>query len=993
MGKFFNADTALQSGNIKIENSIFTNDTKGLLGKNTSTAITRDGSSPAWSVTSPEKGLQVVNIKNMMDPKKSGEEDSLFSLLQKGDKVAFLEKLLKPLDGYMDKVNSIPLVKMLLKDTDSLTLSQRLAQKYGASEDGIDINTKWDMTGWIKEADEKYIASNFPFIKGMTPIILERFMMPYKKYAEVDEKTGNVKWGIDEVARLKNREINNELTSGQYSDVLVAQEPNVILPRNYKFEIGTGSLLNINKRDYYNTMQGTTSPFIPNEDSADPTKDDMYSELTGSNMPLTNNIYTDKMVAQLLNNVRERNALFDKLSNTYNDLDPWWDKNHRHTQYWDYLQEAKELSIPILDGSGDFLSETWDDVSSKSRNIVEDTYSKVDNWIQSTGLGKMINPDIKKNIDKWMNKLGFTKKKGQGRDIEAFPSNSLLFSNVVKINGIELDPGDFLGYYEEHDYINAKFPLRKIRVKIRPEMKEKGLDLNQIIEHNKMKVELFKNYGYSRSQNHGKFTVTGDALFRQYEVLPRYDGTADISRFKKSDTTKKKDTKKSKSGTTAQAVAADYSNSTEILEITLTSPLNELMTKPKTLMQGVIKEGAKVVDVLNQTFKLHFYGSEAGNAATYIPNSTEKNIMLAMETPEIENDFNTLKTPMDFPAMVKYYHEHSGGLLYNGGYNIFQDHNIIYVLNKKKPNKIEFDDDWSYVLRFGTAEDTGVTQVLYTMSSVSEKTIWIGLLNEDLMHLGDFDIFNERKTGAIFGGVPSIFNASTKGEMQNFSWSTTYIGNAVKTPVDITKVSEFLVRIPNTFCIFRPGDQVKLELSETKEVYTGTIKRWGAQENDEIRAVVLHISMNQGDQFDSENSDINDNPVNKYIKKYQEWTAKTSDKIANKIDEWQTGFREAAQNKIWKEDAEKDASFHSKLLGKLSDDGKIQSNLSIFKNTPYLPQGRPDPFASNGIYNESSWITQEQLIDIYNKHRSNPPSNTSNTNKNNTNSSTKKKKK
>lgn len=61
--------------------------------------------------------------------------------------------------------------------------------------------------------------------------------------------------------------------------------------------------------------------------------------------------------------------------------------------------------------------------------------------------------------------------------------------------------------------------------------------------------------------------------------------------------------------------------------------------------------------------------------------------------------------------------------IFEGGFNIFIDSDVYYVVNKDGPNNIKFDQDWTYV--FKTNPKLG--QKTYTTASPSRKKYLIYL--------------------------------------------------------------------------------------------------------------------------------------------------------------------------------------------------------------------------------------------------------------------------
>lgn len=874
------------------------------------------------------KGFEVINIKKALDPNYSEETYNVFGAKNPFDitkqATGFFKNMLKPLDNMANKVNNNKFVSSIfskIPGTEEKSLSESITKM-------ITDNVSFDGAAYIQQIDEQIISEHFPFIGGLASDLLDAYIMPPGMHYDTT-RDGYVAWENSKQDRLVSAIAKENM------DPLAAAVQGVnMAPINEFYMSKEGGRDTLTNFDAFNIF-GTPSSQYGNSGKAttdsnsggtastlgsiDLYMDKFANSLTESYADNKKN-YGMVVAGRLIKNQASRGGVLGGISSELMELpelaqmvDPFFDKDYRQTIYWEGLQYGKEETTKILDGSGDWLENTWQDIGTNIRDKATGIYDNLDKMAQSTGLGVMLNPNLKKKLDKTLNKLGLPKKKGIGADLEGNPNSALLFSNVVKINGIELPAEDFIGFYEEHDYINGSFPKRVLKVRITQDTKEKGLDATFFSQnYNKLIIQFYRNFAFARSQNYDYFSVNGRAQFRGYEVLHGYIGSCDVSKFKKPDSSKKKVKAKDKNSETLKQGdnLSAYFNGIDVLEITLTSPLNELMAKPKQLFQGVTKEGTTVEGVINESFKLHFNG-QGDDSTTYIPNSNPNSqLMLAMEKPEFDKDLDTIKTPMDFKGILAYYQKETGGALYNGGYNIFQDHNIVYVVRKKGPNKIEFEDSWETRLRITLSDASDLVGELYTISSVSEKMTLIGLLSDDIMFLGDYDNYNEHKEIPLYAGSPIIFGSGFSGGFTSSSWNISHTGSAVDKPTDIKKVEEFLVRIPNTYLVFRPGDTIKIEIQDTDEIFTGTVKRWASQQNNNVRCVVLQLVMNEGDT--TPDADINNNPINKAIKKYKEWTAKTNDKITSKFEEWQSSLHFAHQNS--KPDDLKIQSFQNMLL-------------------------------------------------------------------------------
>lgn len=658
------------------------------------------------------------------------------------------------------------------------------------------------------------------------------------------------------------------------------------------------------KGDYLN--QGRISPdgkyFITGGYNGQPAIQDPILNYLSQSKDYDPNWQFAKIISD---NYREHNETYSQLLEFAGNADPFWDQSYRHEFAYNKIEEFEQAGIKFIDGAGDYINNKIEEVG----QLGYKTSETIANALNKTGLGKIFSPGIKKTMDKFLTKMGFPKVKGQGQDYEGWNINDLRFSNVITINGVEIKPIDFIGYYEEHDYMEAKYPLRKLKVKITKEYVEKGLKIDTTKSSGTefLHINLYRTFSHAVSQNHDYMTFDGAAVYRNYEVIRDFDGVPDLSKFKTSPKTKaRKGKQKDGVGNGASHILSD-----EVIEITLTAKQEKATCKK--MFQGVLKEGtSKVEDIIKHAFNLHYYGdpgesnnpidkalnkyapglSKAIDKVNQVANKVSSllniksprsdQMTLSMETPQIKDDFDTVKTPMTFHDTVKYYQVHSGHKLYDGGYNIFQDTNNVFIINKKGPNTIEWDDAWDTVVRVTSPElDKHITD-LYHISSVSDRVTYIGVKSDDVMPLSDFS-YKGTVPQTIFGSAMSIFHNSGKNNVHNTETKTSHIGSAVKSQFQNVKVNEFLVRLPNTYLIFRVGDKIRIEFADTKEKYYGTVKKWAAEQNKEVRCVLLWVTM-MDKPLDST---LSNNPVANIMRSIQETTSALSDRFKAETDRLQ----------------------------------------------------------------------------------------------------------
>ena len=858
-----------------------------------------------------DNGLERILLKEIMNPKNSNKENNIFNtkLNLSGSMNNFLKNLLNPLDKLVS-----PAGTKMTGALGGILTSTGKGQGGTVSEslsNMITNNLNLDTGSYIKALDQKIIAEKLPFMGGALSGSLDQFM------AAPD---GSDAW--------------ENAAQDRITEDIAKDRVNPLALLNAGIPIGSEHQMSFTTEGGRSSWLGATHEVLRSNTN----EYGVSSGLTPTNTTLAAASEWGHYFAGVISdNYRTKNERYNELMDLGLNADPLFDKGNRHTIAYSYLQQAKEGGVAFIDGAGDYIQETWNNFGVNARESVSGYINSANQTLQSFGFDAMINPDLQKKLDKVMDKLGFPKKRGDGMDYEGAPTKELIFSNVVVINGVELPPDCFVGYFEDHDYIDSPFPKRTLKVRVPGEQKEK-INLKEVSKEKKLTVTLSRFYAFTKSQNYDLFSFNGNATYRPYEVLVNFEGIPDIYEWRKrnSDTTKSanKDTIK------------EWSTDTEELTITLTSPLEKKMGTAIDLFSGIPNSDASIESILAESFRLHFFGNKEDSQGTTNPGGTSGSVgsglisamsapiasnaglainsptvflnstggasatsasdsasgsntpamaghmQLALTKPEVSKNLNTIIPPKPFPEMVKYFQDETGGKLFNGGYNIFQDHDIVYVLNKKGPNKIEFEHDYKYTFRF-LANDTAI-DTAYTIISRSEKRFAMGLMIEDVMKLGDMSIYNEEKTITIQSGSSVTLPTPYSGPIGNAVYTNTHTDASIVSPSSIRVAEEFLIRIPNTLALFRPGDNIKLQFPEFGEELNGTVKKWAAEQNLEVRAVLLYLTLKRGKEEGSD-SDLENNPINRAIRKIQETTATITNKYESYIDNLQSKLTSAAQ--------------------------------------------------------------------------------------------------
>ena len=840
---------------------------------------------PSGTPNKNDKGKEVVNLEEALDPMRNKEGNDLFAppknqfdYTQKTNE--FIRKLFKPLDSLTEKSgNKVgKSVGGLLVDrpgSKGRTIGESLADNI---TDSLSKGGWLNGDNYIRYFDQAIISEKFPMIGGALSGYLDNYIIRQNNpQANSDFELGDLVADYEEPDPERGR--LNDFLSNSYMHPMAAygQGLGLAKPNANDYIFTSGGKVNLTQTQLNGLRRRQDA--LGQTNGAPPTDKEMASW----------GHFGQYMVNYLSDNYRKKNETYDGLLNLAEAADPYWERGNRHELAWDTLQNVKTNTVALIDGSGDFIQETWDNISENVRQGVENAYDNVNNALENLGFDKMLNPDLKKKADKWMSKMGFTKKRG-GTDYEGFPSSGIMYSSIIAINGIEFPPESLIDYYEEHDYMEGSFPRRILRVLLpfelmsNPDAKEK-LDPKKITAETKYKVTLARHFGFVRSQNYDTFSLTGNAVFREYESIIEYEGIPTISSYQNEYDEDFLDYLY-KHGSPDEIAKKTM----EVIQLELTSYLNPLMSSPLVQFSGIPAEDATIESILLKSFQDHFIGDDEHRAPA------GPAMKLVMAKPEVSQNLNNIMIPNGgFPGVLEFYQKETGGKLFNGGVNIFQDHDEIFVLNKKGPNKIDYENEWKFQFRF-TSPGSMLTDKI-TITSREEQKIIIGLNYEDAIKLGDPSMYNEKKTVNTQMAAATVVNTGIDGKIANTEFTKSHVGTVVTDETRIEEFDEFLIRIPNSLVVFRPGDDVKLRFSDNRE-YNGTIKKWAAEQNKFVRCILVWVTMREGEIKDSPEADIENNPVNKAIQKYKEKTAKWTDKISAKIEYWQSKLDAAPQNSL-----------------------------------------------------------------------------------------------
>lgn len=417
-----------------------------------------------------------------------------------------------------------------------------------------------------------------------------------------------------------------------------------------------------------------------------------------------------------------------------------------------------------------------------------------------SGFNFLMNPDVDNIVESTMNKLGLGSL-GIGGAVKSYVSTTISFKTIVTIAGVKFDHTCFDTFYEDHDYMKNKMPTRYIKLRMNAKhMKNLKLD-----GKNK-KITIERMYGFRPSANPSTAPVPDMTNYKVFEVLKDYEVKALKQTHKLS-----KENAKEVEGTEKEL------KSRAIIEGIIIPPMVTKDQKAKNF--NSIPKEAKISAVIAQAFATCYQKGK-----------------LAMVKPF--NDLvltNYIIAPMTFPQVVTKLHKDFK--LFEGGFNIFIDDDIYYIVNKEGPNIIEFEKDWTY--RFETHPKGGFHLKMFTTINQARKKMTLNILEDDVTKLPDKselkvveDRYNKgSKVGTTQGTTKDTITTLVKNVNHDY-----LLGQ----PESNLPVEDFIVKVSSTHLTLKPGDNI--EINYRKKLYKGTVKKWTSEQKQAGRAVIIHVT-------------------------------------------------------------------------------------------------------------------------------------------------------
>ena len=459
----------------------------------------------------------------------------------------------------------------------------------------------------------------------------------------------------------------------------------------------------------------------------------------------------------------------------------------------------------IIDNFADSTVSYYQDTVNKTGAAVKEGFT-IANGItgaisELTGFKNILDPKMEEKVNGFLDKMGLGTQ-GIGNDTKSYLDSTIDYVTIMEIDGIKLDNTCFLSYCEKHDFIKGKAPERFIKFRLNAKHMQK-IKLNG---KNK-KVTITRYYGYRQASQPNKDAGPNMANYKTYEILKDYSLKSVKQNLKLS-----KENAKEAEGTDKEL------KTRAVFEAIVIPPA--LTTNQKATNFNGIPVNSKISTIIGAAFKACYAKGQ-----------------LALSNPV--NDLvldKVVFTPMTFPqVLTKMQKDYK---IFEGGFNIFIDSDVYYVVNKDGPNNIKFDQDWTYV--FKTNPKLG--QKTYTTVSPSRKKIIFNLFEDDITMPTDK---SELKP------VEDRYNKGSKTGLTQGTTKDTIVTHVVPVahdyilgkPESNLPVEDFVVKLKNSFVTFKPGDNI--EIHYRKKIYKGTAKAWGAEHNPNGRVVILNATAKQ----------------------------------------------------------------------------------------------------------------------------------------------------
>lgn len=522
----------------------------------------------------------------------------------------------------------------------------------------------------------------------------------------------------------------------------------------------------------------------------------------------------------------------------------------------------------FLDGTGDYIAETWQNFSFDVADTVREQFDSFNNFSaafeNATGIKLSINPAFEKGIWDAMEKLGFGNP-GLGTDTMGFINNALIVRTYATVGNVQVAPENVMFYYERYRYREDLTTTRKIKLRF---LNDQLANLN--LDDPNLTMSVKRMYGFSLGQNpKGDLPVMYNTEMQEYDSINEWPAKRITT--ERGDKKAQKGAGKDKKNTAHMDDNSKDGAQWQEIEFILTPP-NLLESKKEDMFNGIPKEGMTISQILQGAFETSF--AEPSKLALAKP----KNDMELKDAAIAPTNFTGL--------LQKFQSDYD---IYEGGPVIYHDRldiggheeDVYFVMPKRGMAEMEYEEGWEIEFRVRHQETEPNPEMIVFIIPSRKKVIWP--LTPNAVKLpGDNAEFkepvvNRYSKGSIVGVHQGIVSNSGLHQVVKETNTDYVIPRADERP----KYETIYVKVDHGFMLFSPGDMVTVKLNGVK--YRGNVKEWASQQSGNKRIILLTLIC----EIDKEKKSFLDklSPDN-WIQSMQEKIAETNAKITNTLNTW-----------------------------------------------------------------------------------------------------------
>lgn len=690
-----------------------------------------------------------------------------------------------------------------------------------------------------KKENQRYLDKVFTNIDGLTNNAL--------KNSRIGTIIGGVQSKVIADKILSKLKVDKLNSVDEMNDMIF--EPLSKIDWSQKFVFGADErerlydMLNLQQYTPFGTTPRMIDDLIRGKSTTQTLADEYINSMGAESLPTPS---FEAYCADLLNDYQNNSLDAKRMAAMYYYL-----KANKNSMMVNSLDNLGKYSSDVVDGFGDLANNYIDNVAQNVKDTVENTYNNIAGYMDTFGV--MLNPNLKKNVDKFMDKMGFNTI-GKGRDAVSYVSNSIKHYVLVEIDKQKFNYTAFKHYWELHDYIDTNTPTRVITMRFT--MRE-AKQLN--LEKGTHDISIQRRYGYPYTQNAYRFHMDGGAHFKYYDEIVNFKAKAKI--VGGLPTQKEIDA----------AIDANNGAETQYIEVEFTVVPSDLYTNVDGKTFNEIPKEAKVSSIITAAFNQCYEGGT-----------------LALTPPKNDASLDNFPiTPQTFPQLLNTLHKNFR--IYDGGPNVFVDRGIFYVINRDGPNDLNMEDvDWLY--KFDIKPKNTLYDMMQTTIVASEKMVSMSLYDADIIFPNDYSesdpIVSRWNKGSILGVRQSVSKHSMalNSKVEDVNHDYLLKNDEISEPT-----TDFIIRIPNSFLTLIPSDDV--EVSYKKKTYLGTVKKWASEMDGNTRIILLYCTSREGKSKTYDNTPLGklkstiDKGKGKLNNKIQEAIGKVKDKYIPKAND------------------------------------------------------------------------------------------------------------